>query len=281
MTLIVTEVKPKPRQFGDRLAFHAVVFPAKHGDRVMKCLVKTTLSLRDMGYAHLKRMKKGIDAGTLIALVSVDADVHAAVVAALHDVDGLKSCKVDVPKHAALSKEEFAEGNAVWPMVFHLHPTTAPLSAEDATTFVSTMQSLLQSNDTSIATTDGGCAGSHCLVVHPHAPLDIVASASIPPTPSKNPLNQHAVMRVLDAIAAKHAAQGPSNAYLCTGHDVFVAIEPCVMCAMALVHSRVGRVIYLQPNPTSGALGSRYSLHGHESLNHRYRVFHVHHDDAK
>ncbi|ETV85125.1 hypothetical protein H257_02971 [Aphanomyces astaci] len=271
----VNEVEPTPRHFGDRLTFHAISFPAKHGDRVMKCLVKTTLSLRDMGYVHLKRIKKSAD-GTLVALVSVDADVLAVVLAALHDVDGLSPCMIDVPKHTALSKEEFHAGNAVWPMVFHVHPTTTQLSADDADVFISTMRSLVQGKI--MSTADVGCAASHCLVVHPHTPSDVVASTlDEPPSTSKNPLMKHAVLRVLDAVAARQAAapSSSSNAYLCTGLDVFVAIEPCAMCAMALVHARVGRVIYHRANPVTGALGSRYSLHGQPSLNHRYRVFHV------
>lgn len=54
---------------------------------------------------------------------------------------------------------------------------------------------------------------------------------------------------------------------------VFLPQEPCAMCAMALVHSRVRRVVYCVPDPRFGALGSRYRLHGQRSLNHHYLVF--------
>lgn len=54
---------------------------------------------------------------------------------------------------------------------------------------------------------------------------------------------------------------------------VFLPQEPCAMCAMALVHSRVRRVVYCLPDPRFGALGSRYRLHGQRSLNHHYLVF--------
>ena len=64
--------------------------------------------------------------------------------------------------------------------------------------------------------------------------------------------------------------------YLCTGYDVFLAREPCVMCAMALVHSRLKRVIFAAPDDVNGALngpsGSR-RLHGVQSLNHHYLVY--------
>ena len=44
------------------------------------------------------------------------------------------------------------------------------------------------------------------------------------------------------------------------------------MCAMALVHSRIRRVVYAVPSPQTGALGTRYHIHTLRSLNHRYRV---------
>ncbi|GLI64009.1 hypothetical protein VaNZ11_007163 [Volvox africanus] len=72
--------------------------------------------------------------------------------------------------------------------------------------------------------------------------------------------------------------QGPqasarSRPYMCTGYDCFVVREPCIMCAMALVHSRVQRVIYCQPDATFGALGGCRRLHACKSLNHSYEVY--------
>ena len=63
--------------------------------------------------------------------------------------------------------------------------------------------------------------------------------------------------------------------YLCTGYDAYCAREPCVMCAMALVHSRVRRVVYGVPNAKAGALGGGPAapLHGQRTLNHHYDVF--------
>ncbi|XP_078439592.1 cytidine/deoxycytidylate deaminase family protein isoform X2 [Wolffia australiana] len=63
--------------------------------------------------------------------------------------------------------------------------------------------------------------------------------------------------------------------YLCTGFDIFLAWEPCPMCAMALVHQRVRRVFFAFPNPNAGALGSIFRLQGQKSLNHHYSVFRV------
>ena len=63
--------------------------------------------------------------------------------------------------------------------------------------------------------------------------------------------------------------------YLCTGFHCYVATEPCAMCAMALVHSRVARVIYCRQDCLQGALGGAFKLHQQRSLNHHYEAYHI------
>ncbi|CAG5121756.1 unnamed protein product [Candidula unifasciata] len=77
----------------------------------------------------------------------------------------------------------------------------------------------------------------------------------------------------------KHSLPGGSGdtktkvePYLCTGYDLYVTQEPCVMCSMALVHSRIGRVFY-GSSQRDGALGSHYKIHCQPGLNHHYSVF--------
>ncbi|KDR21405.1 hypothetical protein L798_04157, partial [Zootermopsis nevadensis] len=77
------------------------------------------------------------------------------------------------------------------------------------------------------------------------------------------------VVRSKDGSASREPKTGP---YVCTGYDVYVTREPCPMCAMALVHSRVRRVFYGCPSP-QGALGTKVKLHTLKGLNHHYEVF--------
>lgn len=61
--------------------------------------------------------------------------------------------------------------------------------------------------------------------------------------------------------------------YLLSGCIAILVNEPCTMCSMALLHSRIDAVIFCRKNNIAGALGSKCYLHSMESLNHRFPVY--------
>ena len=66
------------------------------------------------------------------------------------------------------------------------------------------------------------------------------------------------------------------SSYLCTGYDVYMTNEPNTFTAMAMLHSRVGRVFYFDDDEKYGVVSnntSKVQLHTLKGINHRFRVF--------
>ena len=85
--------------------------------------------------------------------------------------------------------------------------------------------------------------------------------------------------RETDANPAGHAefsamldAARELGAWRLTGCTVFVTVEPCIMCAGLMHQARVDACVWGAPDPKAGALGTLYSVHEDERLNHNFEV---------
>ena len=74
-------------------------------------------------------------------------------------------------------------------------------------------------------------------------------------------------------IQALRAAGARVGHYRLAGTTLYVTLEPCIMCASALVHARVSRVVFGAWDPKAGAAGSLTDVFGIAGLNHRVDVF--------
>ena len=70
-------------------------------------------------------------------------------------------------------------------------------------------------------------------------------------------------------IVALRAAAAAERNYRLPGASLYVTLEPCVMCAGAIVQARVARVIFGAHDPKAGAAGSVFHILGADELNHR------------
>jgi len=73
-------------------------------------------------------------------------------------------------------------------------------------------------------------------------------------------------------IVALRAAARVLETWRLEGATVYVSLEPCPMCAGALVAARVARVVYATADPKAGALDSLFSIGRDTRLNHRFQI---------
>lgn len=74
-----------------------------------------------------------------------------------------------------------------------------------------------------------------------------------------------------EIVALRAAAQAAGN-YRLAGATLYVTIEPCAMCAGALVQARIARLVYGADDPKAGAVRSLFSIADHPQLNHRVDI---------
>lgn len=84
-------------------------------------------------------------------------------------------------------------------------------------------------------------------------------------------ITEHDPSAHAEIVAMRQAGMRLGNHRL-LGSTLYVTLEPCAMCAMAMVHARVGRVVYGARDPKTGAAGSVFDLLADPRHNHRVEV---------
>ena len=99
----------------------------------------------------------------------------------------------------------------------------------------------------------------------------ITRAGQVIATGYNRPITTHDPTAHAEIVALRHAATLLEN-YRLPECELFVTLEPCAMCAMALMHARFKRVVFAAVDPKTGVAGSVIDLFGQPQLNHHTRI---------
>ncbi|TKA55697.1 hypothetical protein B0A53_02833 [Rhodotorula sp. CCFEE 5036] len=202
---------------------------------------------------------------------------------------------VEVPAEAAVTDQQAHEWGKVWPVqVMHIREGAKALRKKKGWEKAKLEWIESQAKKVWERALDAGRRGEHpiaCRVTdswYPgfhtslRPPVTLVTAHDT--RASTGNVLTHAASNAIDAVAyldcqgARPAASvlSPETAfppYLLTGLSVFLSHEPCLLCAMSLLHSRIKNLFYIKAAPGAGGCGSLYSVHEDRGLNHRFEVY--------
>ncbi len=95
----------------------------------------------------------------------------------------------------------------------------------------------------------------------------IVSGNQVIGTGFNQPISTHDPSAHAEIIALRDAAKRIQN-YRLIGATMYVTLEPCIMCAGAMVHARIKRLVYGAPDPKTGAISSQARMLDLPFLNH-------------
>ena len=99
----------------------------------------------------------------------------------------------------------------------------------------------------------------------------LVRQGQVVATGYNRPITTHDPSAHAEMVALRHAAQLLGN-YRLPECELYVTLEPCAMCAMAMMHARLRRVVFATPDPKTGSAGSVIDLFSLGQLNHHTSV---------
>jgi tRNA(adenine34) deaminase len=99
----------------------------------------------------------------------------------------------------------------------------------------------------------------------------VVKDGEVIATGYNQPIGSHDPTAHAEIVALRAAAEKLGN-YRLPGCELYVTLEPCVMCSGAMMHARLARVVYAAEDPKTGACGSVTDLFAEDRLNHHTEV---------
>ena len=99
----------------------------------------------------------------------------------------------------------------------------------------------------------------------------VVADGAVVGRGFNQPISTNDPTAHAEVVALREAARTIGNYRLSTV-TMYCTVEPCVMCAGAMIHARIARLVFGVPDPKAGAAGSIYNVLTDPRLNHRVEV---------
>lgn len=239
------------------------------GHAVSDLVKQVNKLLPDEHLKHLKKIRRKDDGEMEILLGRSEAVLKLMQILEELPVQNLRQCQV--PGRPPLTRQQFDECKTLWPTSFHEDKYVR--KCLDGTRFsqsdkqeIYTIISRL--NDRTEAT------GKNVTLIANRGKIlvDEVDDSE------QHPLH-HSSVKAVNAISELQARDG-GKGYICTSYDAYVSREPCLMCGMALLHSRIQRIFLVENSKISASCPkdepfSRMKLHVNEMLNHRFEVWMV------
>jgi tRNA-specific adenosine deaminase 3 len=188
----------------------------------------------------LKRIKKDLD-GRVLMLKGIGENENFV--------------KVKIPAFEPLTVQQFLDAKREWPCFFYNHPEIV-LDETNEKLSEKLNEKMTQKLTEKLTEKDFYCSGA-CLIY--------CGNQLVHESFDQEPIIGHSVSDCVSAVSRQEVG------YLCTGFTAYLYKEPCVSCAMALVHGRINKIIYLHENVEHPF--SKLKLNHCKDLNHRFEVF--------
>lgn len=229
---------------------------------------------------HLKRINRTVDENNNVSLcvivypVKEFDNVDKKLINQLNEEFNLKLRPIKIPINPPKTQTQLQIQSKIWPTASVIITPTTPHPREvfNENDIQMMKQFMIEAIKAAIRSDSNRKSG--CVIVNKNN--EIVARSSDCRHIS---VLKHSTILAIDEVSNRQLKKLELNDnnvnldYLCNGHTAYLTHEPCIMCSMALLHSRVERVIYAIPNPNSGGLGSLYKIHCSPKLNHRFHVY--------
>ncbi|KAI5969992.1 TAD3 [Candida margitis] len=179
---------------------------------------------------------------------------------------------IKVPRDQASTRETTLKWSSIWPLTWKGNPNhqflnTVKFDMTQERQMVNELLSYLEQTNNSDSS----------VTVMAKEVDNKIAIQTVALNKGERHPSQHSVMKAIDAIARNENNQRKDGkqerGYLCTDMIVYTTHEPCVMCSMALVHSRIVRCTYLKPVSPGGGMESSYYLGDLDGLNWKFQIW--------